>query len=87
MDEYKSIFLSLDPENSGQIDIGQLKESVEKNQENEFRSFMSDELDVIKTNTIDSTTYNGWYFMFIKITYMHKCFCHLNYCTDHTSKV
>ena len=30
-----------------------------------FRLFMSDELNEIKTQTIDFKTYQGWYFMFI----------------------
>ena len=59
MDKYHSLFSDLDEDNSGQIDIKQLKQSIEQTQENDFRSFMNDEINQLKTNTIDFKTFQG----------------------------
>ena len=60
MEEYKSIFLSLDKDNSGQIETEKLKESLEKEGvDGRFSTFMDEELDRIKTKTIDFKTYQG----------------------------
>ena len=59
MDVYKKMFSSVDNENSGEITIDQLKNSIEKSAEKDFVSFMNEEISRLKSDSIKLESYQG----------------------------
>ena len=59
MDDYKKMFSSIDNENSGEITIDQLKNSIEKSAEKDFVLFMNEEISRLKSENIKLESYQG----------------------------
>ena len=59
MDVYKEMFSSIDNENSGEITIDQLKNSIENSAEKDFVSFMNEEISRLKSTNIKLESYQG----------------------------
>ena len=53
------MFSSIDNENSGEITIDQLKNSIEKSAEKDFVLFMNEEISRLKSKNIKLESYQG----------------------------
>ena len=59
MEVYKNIFASVDAENSGEISIVQLQNSIENSEEKDFGIFINDEITKFASDSINLTIYQG----------------------------